>query len=37
MAEGLEQLEQRLTANPQDVELYWMKARFLYELGEPLR
>lgn len=32
--DGLKLVEQQLAANPKDAELYWMKVRFMYEIGE---
>ena len=32
--EGLELANERLEANPEDVDLHWMKVRFMYEIGE---
>ncbi|MCO4744969.1 MAG: hypothetical protein KC912_09290 [Proteobacteria bacterium] len=32
--EGLAESEKRRAADPSDVDLYWMSARFLFEIGE---
>lgn len=32
--EGLAEVERRLAADPSDKDLYWMKARFIFEIGE---
>jgi hypothetical protein len=34
MDEGLERAEERLAKHPEDVDLYWHTARFMFEVGE---
>lgn len=35
--EGLKLVNQRLATNPNDPVLYWMKVRFMYEIGEKFQ
>src|SRR5688500_15610788 len=35
--EGLKATKERLARNPSDKDLYWLKTRFMYEIGETLQ